>query len=51
MFIELFCNVVHALVNFILILSPKRIIAGSEAMSRGHLLGAVRRYVSELLAG
>ncbi|MBP1919793.1 ROK family protein [Youngiibacter multivorans] len=43
--------VAQALVNYILILSPKRIVVGGGVMHRGHVLGMVRRYVRELLGG
>lgn len=40
-----------ALVNYILVLSPEKIIMGGGVMNQAHLFPMIRKYVKELLSG
>ncbi len=41
----------QAIANYILILSPKKVITGGGVMKQTHVLPLVRRHVQELLGG
>lgn len=41
----------HALVNYIMILSPQKIILGGGVMHQTHLMGRIREYVKEMIGG
>lgn len=41
----------HALTNYIMILSPQKIILGGGVMHQTHLMGRIRQYVKDMIGG